>query len=110
MSAMVSSQRGSGIFVFEVSDPSAITLAGLFIEDDTVTGFDLYGDNLALITSSGLLDILDISDPENIIRLSRTRASNYGGMDIKISNGYVYVGLGDNADADTGLKISGNCL
>jgi len=96
LSAMIDSTPG--LYVFDVSDPDSIRHVETVEPGGTVNGFDTYGEMLALITNYGLVDIMDISDPENISRISRTRVST-SGNDIELSGGYFFAG------SSSGLSI-----
>ncbi len=88
----------------DVSDPSNPTIIGFYdITDgggpypDYITGLDVQGDYAYMSGAfyGGVLYILDVSDPSNIIKTSRIYVGDYA-YDIKVSGNYAYIATYDN--------------
>lgn len=85
-----------GIHVYDISDPDDIgTASGYYETESGIGGAFRYGQYLYLY-SNGFLEILDISDPEQLYRVNRRRLSTYDDGDTAVIGARLYVGY-DNA-------------
>ena len=102
LSANSNSTHEVGVFVFDISDPEAISRVGFYETDDSINSLEIYGDFL-IFYDDGYAEIIDVSDPSKMSRVSRTRVSTRRWGELAIKDGYMFAGYGYN---DTGgLKV-----
>ena len=97
----------NGVEVFDVSDPATIVSAGRFSLDSEIKGIELFGDYLACYCN-GNIEILNISDPSSIRRVSGVLVSAEPYGDIAVKGGYLFVGYEKYSAVSTsteGLKV-----
>ena len=96
-----------GIEVLDVSDYNAIEIAGTFETESYVRGMILYGDFL-ICYCNGFIEILDVSNPASILRVSRTRVSTSSYGNVAVKGSYLFAAYSEysaDPDATAGLSV-----
>jgi hypothetical protein len=92
-----------GIYVVDVSNPALPVSIGSFDTEIFPDGMDLLGDYLAVFCN-GFVEILNVSDPSSILRVSRTRTTTNRYGDVAFKSGYLFNGYENSAPAG-GLAV-----
>ncbi len=94
----------SGLFVINISDPAEMNLAGYFDLGTQPYGMDIFGDYLAAYCN-GFIEILDVSDPASISRVSKTLVvDGVASGDVKVQGKYLFAGY-DDYSPSSGMTV-----